>query len=68
MTAEDADELDPSIDSAANIAALEHQVQLLNEIRDGLASQPGSEVMVDAATGLIEERQAELERARRPQP
>ena len=64
MTAEDAEELDPSDDAAANIAALEHEVRLLQEIRDGLASQPGSEVMVEATTGLIEERQAELERAR----
>jgi hypothetical protein len=66
MTAEDAGELDPSGDSAAEIDALEHEVQLLHEIRDGLASQPGSDVMVRAVTGLIEERQAELKRSRRP--
>ena len=64
MTAEDAERLDPSDDPAANIAALEHEVRLLQKIRGGLASQPGSEVMVEAATGLIEERQAELERSR----
>jgi len=66
MTAEDAGELGPSSDSAAEIDALEHEVQLLQEIRDGLASKPGSDVMVGAVTGLIEERQAELERSRRP--
>jgi hypothetical protein len=66
MTAEDAGELDPSSDSAAELDALEHDVQLLHEIRDGLASQPGSDVMVGAVTGLIEERQAELERSRDP--
>jgi hypothetical protein len=64
MTAEDADELDPSSDSASEIEALEHEVQLLHEIRDGLAAQPGSDVMVGAVTGLIEDRQAELERSR----
>jgi hypothetical protein len=64
MTAEDAGELDPSSDSAAEIDALEHEVQLLHEIRDRLASQPGSDVMVGAVTGLIEERQAELKRSR----
>jgi hypothetical protein len=64
MTAEDAGERDPSSDSAAEIDALEHEVQLLHQIRDGLASQPGSDVMVGAVTGLIEERQAELERSR----
>lgn len=64
MTAEDAGELDPSSDSAAEIDALEHEVQLLHAIRDGLASQPGSDVMVGAVTGLMEERQAQLERSR----
>ena len=67
MTAEDAGELDPSSHSAAEMDALGHEVQLLHEIRDGLASQSGTEVMVGAVTGLIEERQAELERSRRPQ-
>jgi hypothetical protein len=62
MRAEDAGELDPSSNSAAEIDALEHEVQLLNEIRDGLASQPESDVIVGAVTGLIEERQAQLER------
>ena len=66
MTSEDAGEQDPSNDSAAETARLEHEVQLLHEIREGLASQPGSDVMVEATTGLIEERQAELERSRRP--
>ena len=66
MTAEDVGELDPSSDSAAETDALRQEVQLLHEIRDGLASQPGSEVMVRAVTGLIEERQAELERSRHP--
>jgi hypothetical protein len=64
MTTEDAGEPDPSSDSAAEIAALEQEVQLLHEIRDGVASQPGNDVMVAAASGLIEEREAELERAR----
>ena len=64
MTAEDAGELDPSSDSAAETAALEHEVQLLHGIRDGLASQPGNDLMMVAVTGLIEERQAELERSR----
>ena len=63
---EDAGELDPSNESAADIARLEDEVQLLHEIRDGLASQPGSDVMVEATIGLIEERQAQLERSRRP--
>ena len=66
MTAEEAEELDPSSDSAAEVAALEHEVQLLHEIRDGLASQPGSDVMVGAVTGLIEERQVALDRSRHP--
>ena len=60
MTAEETRERD----LAAEIAALEHEVQLLDEIRDGLAAQPASETMVGAVTGLIEEREAELERAR----
>jgi hypothetical protein len=66
MTTEDAGELDRSNDSAAETARLEHELQLLHEIRDGLASQPGSDVMVEATTGLIEDRQAELERSREP--
>ena len=66
MTAEEAEDLDPSSDSAAEIAALEHEVQLLHEIRDGLASQPDSEVMVGAVSGLIGERQVALDRSRRP--
>ena len=53
MTAEDAGELDASSDSAAELDALEHDVQLLHEIRDGLASHPGSDVIVGAVTGLI---------------
>ena len=65
MTAEDAGKGDLSADSAAEIDALEHEVRLLHEIRDGLASQPGSDVMVEATTGVIEAREAELERARR---
>ena len=64
MTTEDAGELDPSDDSAAEIARLEHEVQLLHEIRAGLASQPESDAMVGAVAGLIEERKAELERSR----
>ena len=57
----------PADDSEAHahIAALEHEVQLLHEIRDGLASQPATDVMVEAVTSLIAEREAELERARR---
>ena len=66
MTPEEAEDLDPSSDSDAETDALRHEVRLLHEIRDGLASQPGSEAMVEATTGLIEERQAELERSRRP--
>ena len=53
-----------SDESAADIAALEHEVQLLQEIRDGLAGQPTSDEIVDAVAGLIEERQAYLERSR----
>ena len=64
MTTEDAGELDPSNDSAAETERLEYEVQLLHEIRDGLASQAGSEAMVGAVTGLIDERQAELVRSR----
>ena len=48
----------------ADIAALEHELPLLGAIRDGLASQAATDVMVDAVTSLIAERQAELERAR----
>jgi hypothetical protein len=66
MTTEDAGELDRSHDSAAETARLVDELQLLHAIRDGLKSQPGSDVMVEATTGLIEERQAELERSRRP--
>ena len=64
MSADDSEAQPPPDESAADIAALEHEVQLLHEIRDGLASQPGSDVMVGAVTGLIEERRAELERSR----
>ena len=64
MTTEDAGEPEPTNDAAAEIARLEHEVQLLQEIREGLAEQPGTDVMVEATTGLIEERQAELERSR----
>lgn len=64
MTTEDA--LNPESDAAAEIAALEHELELLCEIRDSLASQPGSDVTVGAVSGLIEERRAELERSRRP--
>ena len=66
MTAEDAGERDLSSDSGAHVAALEHEIQLLIEIRDGLASQPGSDAMVGAVTGLIEERQVALDRSRHP--
>jgi hypothetical protein len=66
MTAEDARGLDPESDAAAEIDALQHEVELLREIRNGLASEPGSDVIVGAVTGLIEERRAELERSRRP--
>ncbi len=67
MSADDSGAEPRSVEAAADIAALEHEVQLLHEIRDGLASQPrGSDVMEEAVTGLIEERQAELERSRRP--
>ena len=61
MSADDAGAHPHANEPAAVIAALEHEVQLLREIRDGLTSQPGSDVMVGAVTGLIEERQAELE-------
>ena len=61
MTTEDAGGLDPSDDSAAEIARLEHEIQ-----RDGLASQSESDAMVGAVTGLIEERRAELERSPHP--
>ena len=66
MSADDSGPQPHRNESAANIAALEHEVQLLHEIRDGLASQPGSDVMVGAVTGLIEERQAELDSSRHP--
>ena len=67
MSADDSGAQPRSVESAADIAALEHEVQLLHEIRAGLASQPrGSDVMEEAVAGLIEERQAELERSRRP--
>ena len=66
MMTEDAGELDPSNDSAAETARLEYEVQLLHEIQAGLASQPGSDVMIEATTRVIEERQAELERSRHP--
>ena len=51
-------------ESAANIVALEHDVHMLHGVRDGLASQPGSDVMVAAVNGMIEERQAALDRSR----
>jgi hypothetical protein len=63
MTAEEAEARDPSSHSDADADALRNDVRLLHEIRDGLASEPGSEVMVEAVTGLIEERQAEQARA-----
>ena len=66
MTTEDAGGQDPSDDSAAEIARLEHEIQLLHGIRDGLASQPESDAMVGAVTGLIEERRAELDRSPHP--
>ena len=64
MRAEDEGELDESDDAAAELEALEHEVQLLHTIRDGLASQTETDVMLRAVTGLIEEREAELERSR----
>lgn len=45
-------------------AASSAPATLGQEVRDGLASQPGSDAMVEAATGLIEEREADLERSR----
>jgi len=66
MSADDAEKRERSNEAAADMAALEREVQQLHEIRDGLASQHGTDVMVDAVTGVIEERQAELERSRRP--
>ena len=66
MAAEGAEGLDPSDDSDADIAALLDEVQLLGQIRAGLQAQLDSETMVEAVTGLIEERQAELEHSRRP--
>ena len=66
MTTEDAGGLDPSDDSAAEIARLEHEIQLLHGIRDGLASHLNSDAMVGAVTGMIEERRAELERSPHP--
>lgn len=67
MTAEDAGERDPPDEFAAEIDALEREVRMLHDIRHGLASQPGIDVMVEATSGVIEEREAELERARRRQ-
>jgi hypothetical protein len=66
MSAEDSGAQPRSDESAVDIAALEHEVQLLHEIRDGLAGQPRSDLIVEAVTGLIEERQADLERSRWP--
>ena len=64
MAAEDGVDLDPAGDAAADIDALEHEVQLLHQIRDGLVSEHVSDLMVDAVTGLIEERQEQLKRSR----
>ena len=64
MSADDSGAQPHRNESAEDVAALEHEVQLLQEIRDGLAGQPGSDVIVDAVTGLIEERQADLNRSR----
>jgi len=66
MSADDSEAQPPSDESAADIAALGHEVQLLHEIRDGLAGQPRSDEIVEAVTGLIEERQAGLDRSRHP--
>ena len=64
MSADDSGAQTASTSRLRNIAALEHEVQLLQEIRDGLAGQPTSDEIVDAVAGLIEERQAYLERSR----
>ncbi|MGZ8782471.1 MAG: hypothetical protein ACXWZB_03125 [Gaiellaceae bacterium] len=66
MTTEDTRETEPSGEAAADAAALEQEVRMLQEIRDGLASQPGVGLMVTAVSGLIEEREAQLEHSRRP--
>jgi hypothetical protein len=65
MSADDSGAQPHRNESAADIEAMEDEVQMLHRIRDGLASQPGSDVMVGAVTGLIDERQAELKRSRR---
>ena len=65
MAAEGADELDPPYESDARIDALVDEVQLLHEIREGLEIEPRTAVILQAVTGLIEDRQAELERSRR---
>ncbi len=68
MPAEDMEEPDLSAGSAAVIAALAHEVQLLREIKDGLEAQSGSQMMIDAVSGLIEERRGEWEQAESEPP
>jgi len=67
MTTEDAGELNPPSDARAEIEELEQDVQLLHELRDGLESGSGAEVMAEAVAGVLADRQADLDRARRQQ-
>lgn len=62
MSADDSGAQPDRSEFAAEISALQHEVQLLRDMRHGLASQFGAAVIVEAVIGLIEERQAELER------
>lgn len=53
-------------ESAADITALEHEVSVARRrYGTGWRRNSGTDVMAKAVTGLIEERQAELERSRR---
>jgi hypothetical protein len=65
MSAEDAEREGAPSDTNEEIDALIHELELLRQLRANLDAASRSQVIVEALTGLTEERQAELDRARR---
>lgn len=65
MSTEDAEGVEASSDSIAEIDAAQHELQLLHQIRESLDAESHDEMMVEAVTGVIAARQAQLERSQR---
>lgn len=68
MSADDAEAQDRSNSSASDIDALINEVQLLQNMRASLKADAADQTMVEAVTGLLRERQADLERSVTEQP